>query len=52
MRQPPQGFVNHPVWIAFELWADEHFIPEHPDDWAPWWDCFLAGFEIGLAEAP
>ena len=52
MRQHPLGYANHPVWDAFELWADEHAVgSEHKEDWLPWWECFLAGYEIGEAEA-
>ncbi len=50
-RSPPHGFKNHPIWAAFEVWADSHFVGEGPDDWGPWWDCFYAGAKIGEAEA-
>jgi hypothetical protein len=51
MKQTPHGYRNNPTWEAFELWADTHGIPDEQEDWEPWWECFLAGFEIGLAEA-
>lgn len=52
MRQHPRGYYQHPIWLAFELWADQHFIgDEYEEDWRPWWECFLAGYEIGQAEA-
>lgn len=51
MRQTPQGYRLHPAWIAFELWADAHAISDdHEEDWLPWWECFVAGFDVGLAE--
>lgn len=49
-RQHPPGYREAPSWLAFELWADAHEISKDPDDWLPWWQCFLAGFEVGLAE--
>jgi hypothetical protein len=49
-RIPPRGEDDSPEWLAFELWADQHSVSEHPDDWLPWWECFDAGFSIGLIE--
>ena len=51
LRQPPTGFKGHPAWEAFELLAETRGYGEQQDDWEVWWDCFYAGFEIGLAEA-
>lgn len=51
MRQYPRGYHNNPIWLAFELWADQHFVGEGEEDWEPWWECFLAGYEVGEAEA-
>ena len=50
-RNPPRGYRDNPIWLAFELWADEHYIAEDEGDFGPWWECFLTGYEIGLAEA-
>ena len=51
MRQHPLGYANHPIWIAFELWADQHGVSNDPEDWTVWWECFLVGYEVGEAEA-
>lgn len=50
-RQHPVGYRAHPAWLAFELWADAHAVSEVEEDWLPWWEAFLAGYEIGLLEA-
>ena len=51
MRQHPTGYKDNPIWLAFELWADTHEVGDEPEDWQEWWDCFLAGVEVGMAEA-
>ena len=41
---------DHPLWEAFCEWAADNAIDpnDHPDDWMPSWECFLAG-AIALA---
>ena len=51
IRIPPHGEVDSPAWQAFNLWADQHSVSAFTDDWLPWWNCFDAGFSIGLIEA-
>jgi hypothetical protein len=51
MRTIPHGFRGNPAWEAFELWADANFVgEEQQEDWQIFWECFLAGFEVGEAE--
>ncbi len=28
----------------FWAWKGDEGIGEHEDDWLPWWECFLAGY--------
>jgi len=50
LRQPPVGFKGHPAWEAFELWMDARPGETDQNEWQLFWDCFYAGFEIGLIE--
>jgi hypothetical protein len=35
---------EHPLWEDFLMYATANGVgTDHPDDWKPWWDCFLAG---------
>jgi len=50
--QHPRGYKDHPAWLAFILWAETHGVSgEDEEDWGPWWECFLTGYEIGLLES-
>lgn len=35
-------------WDAFEAWANEHHVGDHPMDYLPWMDCFIEGMKHGL----
>lgn len=35
---------RHPLWDKFREWAEPDGVPlDDPEDWLPWWKCFLAG---------
>jgi hypothetical protein len=35
---------KHPMFPGFKKYAEEQGIDlTYPDDWMPWWDCYLRG---------
>jgi hypothetical protein len=46
VRTRPGTHVADELWIAFDKWADENNVGEDPEDYGPWWECFLAGFDV------
>lgn len=38
------------VLEAFKEWGKERGIGEDPEDWLPWWECFLAGYEFRVQQ--
>lgn len=36
------------LWEAFNTWADQNDIGDHPDDWGIWFDCFVSGAYAGV----
>lgn len=50
MREKPEE--AHPVeWEAFNIWADDNGVGEHPNDWLIWFDCWHAGAQWGVENA-
>ena len=37
-------------WSAFSKWAEENGIGTHPDDWEPWYRCFIAGWNARVVD--
>lgn len=51
MRDKPEGeFASYMEWDAFEKWADENGVSDHPDDWAIWWDCWKTAISAASSE--
>ena len=47
MRMKPVG-VPEGAWNKFETMADEEGYGIDTADWDAWWECFYAGYRVGL----
>jgi len=52
MRTPPPGAQSTKVWEEFLKFEESltFTFGDDPDDFIPWWECFLAGFAAGMLE--
>lgn len=53
MRVKPKelvGLSTEPMWAAFNKWADENDVGQHPDDWQPWLECWMSGYDFRCME--
>lgn len=48
---PPKGYADSPAWAAFELWLIANYEETDEEASGLFWECFLAGFEVGKIEA-
>lgn len=47
---PPKEYADTPVGSAFELWLTANYEDVDAEAADLFWECFLAGFEIGKLE--
>ena len=51
MREEPKD-AEYYAWETFNKWADEHGVPEHPEDWPPYWELWKAAYAAAMNGDP